>query len=211
MNLLTQIKQLEVECPSEKNGWRMGGNIPVPGHSSRGYHGLFKIWADHVKQTGAGILTGEDEPSVGYILCDEILSIDSLSLVNYSKWDLTEKPYPHNKVDFIFSQATLEHVHDPFGALKNMSNSLLSEGRIYLHTHGPDCKLHRYPVDCCRFFPDFFKVAAQKLDLTIEDCIWTSHHCFYLFKNKEQRGVFKMTEEDLKIAEESERKHKKYY
>jgi hypothetical protein len=32
-----------------------------------------------------------------------------------------------------------------------------------------------------------------------------------LFKNREQKGVFKMAEEDLKIAEEAESKHRKYY
>jgi SAM-dependent methyltransferase len=60
------------------------------------------------------------------------------------------------KQNVIISQSLLEHVVDPVQVLRNLKKLLKPNGIISLQTCNPFITLHRYPVDCLRFYPDFF-------------------------------------------------------
>jgi hypothetical protein len=56
----------------------------------------------------------------------------------------------------VLSQSLLEHVCRPSIAIENMLNMTHTGGILVIHTVNPGCKYHAYPIDCVRFFPDFW-------------------------------------------------------
>lgn len=65
--------------------------------------------------------------------------------------------------DLIASHAMLEHLMDPYLHLSSCYRLLSPGGRAVFHTVMPGFQYHRYPVDCVRFYPDWFEVAALRL------------------------------------------------
>jgi len=59
-------------------------------------------------------------------------------------------------VDLIASHAMIEHLIDPCRHVRDCHALLKPGGRMIFHTVMPGFKYHRYPVDCLRFFPDWF-------------------------------------------------------
>lgn len=79
-----------------------------------------------------------------------------------------ENPAPNfGKFDLIVSQAMLEHLIDPFSHIKDLVNSVNSNGHLIIHTVVPGFPYHRYPIDCMRFYPDWFEEVANRLSLKI--------------------------------------------
>jgi hypothetical protein len=58
--------------------------------------------------------------------------------------------------DGVFSQATIEHVCRPSIAIENLVNMCTIGGHLVLHTHSQRYPYHKSPIDCVRFFKDFF-------------------------------------------------------
>ena len=80
------------------------------------------------------------------------------------RWDFEHAPpsdIPH--VEVVASQAILEHLVDPYRHLRDCFSLLVSGGHLIFHTVMPGFQYHRYPVDCMRFYPDWFEVAAERL------------------------------------------------
>ena len=73
------------------------------------------------------------------------------------------------KFDAIVSQAMLEHLLNPYKHVVDLSQMLNPGGKLILHTHIPGFKYHRYPIDCVRFYPDWFETIAERLDLLVYD------------------------------------------
>ena len=71
--------------------------------------------------------------------------------------------------DSVFSQALLEHVCNPMMAIQNMANLCNVGGTIVIHTVGPGFKIHRFPVDCVRFLPDFWTEMCRYIDIELLD------------------------------------------
>jgi SAM-dependent methyltransferase len=84
-------------------------------------------------------------------------------LQEHYEFDLNVFTPSAEKYDVVFSQATLEHVCRPSVAIENMVERCAPGGIVVIHTHGPLCPLHRHPVDCVRFFPDFYAELARYL------------------------------------------------
>lgn len=61
----------------------------------------------------------------------------------------------------VMSQALLEHVSRPSVAIENMIRMVDPGGVVILHTVNPGCGYHAFPIDCVRFFPDFWRDLAQ--------------------------------------------------
>ena len=74
---------------------------------------------------------------------------------------------PVESFDLIINQANLEHVYDPFGAMRNLSQSLRVGGVHVLHTHLPGMDYHAFPRDYFRFMPDWFLDLPERLDRKI--------------------------------------------
>jgi len=66
--------------------------------------------------------------------------------------------------DSALCQATLEHLPRPATAIENMLRLLRPGGILVLHTVGPGSEYHRYPIDCLRFWPDFYPAVTKYLN-----------------------------------------------
>jgi SAM-dependent methyltransferase len=78
-------------------------------------------------------------------------------------WDICtplSKEMKGMKFDSIICLATFEHVFDPVGAMKSFSKLLNHGGHLYVHAPS-EFPYHRYPIDCLRFYEDWFKASAN--------------------------------------------------
>src|SRR5271154_1871343 len=62
----------------------------------------------------------------------------------------------HLNLDLIINQATLEHLYDPFGAMRNLISALKPGGVLVTHTHPPAMHYHAFPRDYFRFMKDWW-------------------------------------------------------
>ena len=85
------------------------------------------------------------------------------------QWDFEKDPPQMGKFDFIVSQAMLEHLLNPYKHVVDLSQMLNPGGKLVLHTHVPGFNYHRFPIDCVRFYPDWFEAIAERLDLSVYD------------------------------------------
>jgi SAM-dependent methyltransferase len=69
--------------------------------------------------------------------------------------------------NFVFSQALLEHICRPSIAIENMVDALKPEGYLILHTHNTEMPYHAFPIDCCRFYKDFFFDLCKYIDIEV--------------------------------------------
>ena len=76
-----------------------------------------------------------------------------------------ELPFEDNSIDIIVSGQTLEHVHNPFRAVHELTRVLKPGQFMYLiaPSAGPT---HDNP-DCWRFYRDSFKAIAQECNLIV--------------------------------------------
>ena len=83
-------------------------------------------------------------------------------------WDY-ERPPPAGLGGFslILSQAMVEHLVDPFGHLRDLCSLLAEGGSLIVLTHTPGFPYHRHPIDCVRFFPDWFEATATRLGMDV--------------------------------------------
>jgi SAM-dependent methyltransferase len=85
------------------------------------------------------------------------------------EWNFEDDPPEMGEFDLIISQAMLEHLLNPYKHVADLSKMLNPGGKLILHTHIPGFGYHRYPVDCLRFFPDWFEETASRLTLNVLD------------------------------------------
>jgi len=179
----TEILGIEVD-ETERETW-----VPV----GPKYYLLLKKWWDIFRLTGVGLMIGAQDSiwktsheklKELYPEITEIYSVDKedCNII----WDITESVTGSllNDPDWIVCQATLEHIDDPMGAMRNMVRVLKSGGLLYLHTCGPMVEEHKYPVDCYRFMRDSLIAFSEKLDLKIEDLLWTERYCYAVYRKK---------------------------
>lgn len=101
------------------------------------FNHVYKNW--NIKTTNYCPDPYSNDCDINIDLCDE-----SSELLNNYKFDL------------IINQATLEHVINPFGVMKNLFNILKKDGLIVNHTHPPNFPYHQYPRDYFRFMKDWW-------------------------------------------------------
>ena len=102
------------------------------------------------------------------------------------QWNYEEEPPEMGKFDLIISQAMLEHLLNPYKHVVDLSKMLNPGRKLILHTHIPGFPYHRYPIDCVRFFPDWFETVAERLNLLVYDrYIGDLRICYTLHKVRE--------------------------
>ncbi len=85
-------------------------------------------------------------------------------------WNFDEPSPPQlGTYDLVISQAIIEHLVDPFGHLCQLWGLTSAGGALLVHTVVPGFPYHRHPIDCLRFYPDWFEAVGQRLGATIED------------------------------------------
>lgn len=83
------------------------------------------------------------------------------------RWDYERAPPDIPAVDCIVSHAMLEHLIDPCRHVLDCFGLLRPQGFLVLHSVMPGFQYHRFPVDCLRFFPDWFEELAIRLNARI--------------------------------------------
>ncbi len=89
--------------------------------------------------------------------------------VDISLRDPYEIPLPDGSVDIVISGQMLEHCEFFWLAFQEMVRLLKPDGVIFLiaPSAGP---IHRYPVDCYRFYPDAYAALARYAHCHLEAC-----------------------------------------
>lgn len=72
------------------------------------------------------------------------------------------------KCNVVVCVDTLEHVLNPFAAVKNMARLLAPGGALYLITV-IEWVVHRHPIDCWRFCPDGMEHLLKEAGLRVLD------------------------------------------
>lgn len=104
-----------------------------------------------------------------------LFSIDNSNIVTAGigdvdyDWNFEDDPPSMGKFDLIVTQAMLEHLLNPYKHVVELSQILNPGGLLIIHTHIPGFAYHRYPVDCIRFYPDWFEEMAIRLDMSVFD------------------------------------------
>lgn len=97
---------------------------------------------------------------------DNIFTVGLSDNVDY-QWNFEEDPPEIPLMECIISQAILEHLLDPYKHVKDLWKLLKKGGMLHLYTVIPGFQYHRYPVDCLRFYPDWFEETAKRLGAEI--------------------------------------------
>lgn len=97
-------------------------------------------------------------------------------------WDFEESPPELGQFDCIVSQAMLEHLIDPYMHMRDMENHLAPSGFLIVHSVTPGFDYHRYPVDCVRFFPDWFEEVGKRLKLVVVQKFIDRGHITYMYR-----------------------------
>lgn len=155
----------------QHQGFWVGGRFPTPNCSS-GYHGLLEQWWMWYFTGVDCLLISETRPTKDLFASTypqkRFTTLDLYTDLNGGaadyKADLcADLSAISVRFDLILCQATLEHVYDPFTAVKNMVGQLRDNGVLLIHTHTPPFPYHAYPRDYCRFCPDWFEDLPKHL------------------------------------------------
>jgi hypothetical protein len=96
-------------------------------------------------------------------------------------WDFEKNPPDMGKFQLIVSQAILEHLVNPYKHFEDLSHMLEIGGYLIIHTEMPGFLYHRYPIDCQRFYPDWFEEMGTRMNLRIESKNISNGHIFYMY------------------------------
>jgi SAM-dependent methyltransferase len=97
------------------------------------------------------------------------------------RWNFEEAPPLQARYDCIVSQSMLEHLVDPYKHVRDCAALISPGGHLILQTVMPGFPYHRHPVDCMRFYPDWFEEISKRLALTITDKYIRNARITYLF------------------------------
>lgn len=162
--------------------WK-GGHFKVS-NLSQGYHAILKQWWDKYNEgQNAKVLLISESPQVkqefkNYYPKWQIDNLDFFPelTMNDKNSDYTyildlclDNPaINHNQYDIIINQANLEHMYNPFQAMKNLIKLLKPNGQLYTHTHPPGFGYHQFPRDYIRFMIDWWIDLPNFMDPKIE-------------------------------------------
>lgn len=152
------------------------------------YFGEIIKWAQDINPTPKrALLAGENNNTAKYLQPEirvEHICTSGLLNVDY-EWDFEKPPPQMGPFDLIISQAILEHLLNPYKHMSDLSDLLAPGGYLIVHSVCPGHPYHRYPIDACRFFPDWFEETAKRLNLDIikkriKDT--KDNHIFYMYQ-----------------------------
>jgi len=100
-------------------------------------------------------------------------------------WNFEDDP-PSDLGPFalVVSQAMIEHLIDPYKHICDLYSLVDVGGSMIIHTVVPGFIYHRYPVDCCRFFPDWFEEAADRLGAQVTGRFEGDRRILYQFTKR---------------------------
>jgi len=155
--------------------------------SGKIYGAIVKFLRDLPEPVTHVLLPGENN-AVKPVYAD-LLRLDERQIVTAGvlgdmdvQWNFEEDPPDFGPFDCIVSQSMLEHLIDPYKHVRDCVSLLRSGGYLIVHTMMPGFNYHRYPVDCFRFYPDWFEEVSQRLGMEIRDRHIRNARITYLFR-----------------------------
>jgi len=155
------------------DGFWHGGKHPAS-NLSTGFHGILQQWWSHYSsfhESPNVLLVSEnlkvkeefnvDNPSWNIDVIDLFTNLQDESDVIIS--DIC-KDSLDKKYDLIINQANLEHMYDPFSAMKNLTGGLNGGGHLITHTHAQNFQYHQFPRDYIRFMIDWWYDLPQHIN-----------------------------------------------
>jgi hypothetical protein len=160
--------------------------IPAP-NLSGGFHGILLAYLRKYYKPQDRLLLVAENSNTNYIFEQRLSQI----LVHNNEYKGNKgEEFTDFNIDFnfepaynlILSQALLEHVSRPCIALKNMIDLTHVNGHIFLHTQNPQMGYHAFPIDCVRFFKDWFVDMQKYLPIELEEFDEFGPHLFAAYR-----------------------------
>tara|TARA_R110000824_G_scaffold72970_2_gene185968 strand:- start:12 stop:638 length:627 start_codon:yes stop_codon:yes gene_type:complete len=176
-----------------KTKFWIGGHFPTP-NLSTGYHGILKQWWDfYVTKPDADVLLVSEgngvKPAFNKVYPGWIIKTTDKHYELQSKPDIiadicTPNSLPDGVFDLVLNQATLEHVYDPWTAIRNCIRAVKEDGMLIVHTHPPGMQYHSYPRDYIRFMKDWWYDIPYYLDNVelVEFAMTKNEHVFAAYR-----------------------------
>lgn len=146
----------------------------LPQESGKIYGALVKFLAEIPTPVTRMLLPGENN-AVKPVYA-QLLKLDASAILTAGvlqdmdvQWNFEHDPPAVGEFDCIVSQSMLEHLIDPYKHVRDCIRLLRPGGWLVIHTMMPGFGYHRYPVDCFRFYPDWFEEVAKRLNLEVSD------------------------------------------
>jgi SAM-dependent methyltransferase len=98
------------------------------------------------------------------------------------RWDFEQSPPEMGRFNCIVSYAILEHLIDPYRHVRDLCELLEPGGHLVIFTVSPGFPYHRHPIECMRFFPDWFETVADRTGMEIVDRFYGSERVMYRFR-----------------------------
>jgi len=83
------------------------------------------------------------------------------------EWNFENDPPSMGNFDLVISHAILEHLLNPHKHICDLTSITAAGGFLIVHSVCPGFPYHRFPIDACRFYPDWFEEAAKRLNLIV--------------------------------------------
>lgn len=166
----------------------IGGHLPA-GNLSGGFHDIiFKMIEKY--HSGNSVLMVGERKEIEIDIKNRI-SFADLHFLEYDggigeKFDIDLNIIQefNTKYDAVICQALLEHVCRPSVVIENISNLLKKDGVAIFHTHNVLMGYHAYPIDCVRFYKDFFVDLCKYIDVDLIDYHEEDIHIFAVYKKR---------------------------
>lgn len=98
------------------------------------------------------------------------------------EWNFENDPPAIGRYQCVVSYAILEHLIDPYRHVCDLSGLLEPGGHLVIFTVSPGFPYHRHPIDCMRFFPDWFDTVGERLGLEVADRFYASERIMYRYR-----------------------------
>jgi len=196
---LLQIVRFYVNIKPYKRQWqKIYGNFDETNYDSfieyglpsesAFYHGEIVKWARDITPIPKRLLLAGDNVDTAKHLQQKIAVefayTTGLSNVDYI-WDFEQDPPQIGQYDLIISHAVLEHLLSPYKHMCDLVSLLAPGGSLIVYTVCPGFPYHRYPIDACRFYPDWFEEVAKRLGLDIEKKRTKETDIFYMYRKRQ--------------------------
>lgn len=142
--------------------------------SGKIYGAIVKFLLDTPEPLTSVLLPGENN-AVKQVYA-ELLKIDQERIVTAGvlsdmdvNWNFEQDPPAIGTFQCIVSQSMIEHLLDPYKHIRDCASLLQPGGYLVVHTVMPGFNYHRYPIDCFRFYPDWFEEVAKRVGLSVLD------------------------------------------
>ena len=169
------------------SSWRER-NIPVPNNESGFIIGSVVSALKGLSPAPATLLLAGENKAAKPVYANIVgiapsaITIAGLDDTSDIQWNFEQNPPAIGQFDAVVSHAIIEHLIDPYKHTKDLFSLVAPGGSAIIYTVMPNIQYHSHPVDCVRFFPDWFVEVSKRTNMTITDLCISEDHIIVTFK-----------------------------